>query len=574
MERVVANVTAGARRVRRGGRDWLVAPMTLLVEGVLHGSQGPLFYPAPEIAAGAAAWDRVPITLGHPADPTTNAPVPASAEGVLARLGLGVVRRPRMDGDRLRAEGWFDAARVRRLEPSLYRALAAGEPVELSTGLFTENEPAGPGASHKGRPYGHVARRHAPDHLAVLVGRAGACSVADGCGVLVNAGGPDARALAAAGAWLSKNGLMPGYGQVFVKGAEVWYVGGDGDEDGFGKLVQEKLGAVEGVAKVTYEAEAFPPAGAGWSQVYPREKAHNADADAGMLGRMRRWFHEWLTGNAEKGDGQPSDELDVTPEKACEILKDGEVHGKELTEAQRGMFGAKCGERDGKADNAAEGAMNREAAIVWLVANCDCWKDGRAALEQLPDDRLEKLRAGALRAREAEEVANAAREGLVVNGQKYAWDAQKKQLAADPAQPAAPAPAPAPAANAARPPATMREWLAQAPPEGRRVWDRLVENDRRHHEALADRLVANAASPEAAQAARAAYLKMDPRDLEAVLAAMPPPAEPAAGPAAAPFYWGAGGGPPAANARDDSQNLLPEFPPAFGDAAAPAAARA
>jgi hypothetical protein len=43
---------------------------------------------------------------------------------------------------------------------------------------------------------------------------------------------------------------------------------------------------------------------------------------------------------------QPSDELDMPPEKACKILKDGTVRNKPLTKGQRGMFGARCSRRD------------------------------------------------------------------------------------------------------------------------------------------------------------------------------------------------------------------------------------
>lgn len=46
--------------------------------------------------------------------------------------------------------------------------------------------------------------------------------------------------------------------------------------------------------------------------------------------------------NAKK---QPHDSLEMTPEKACLILKDGKANGHKLSKAQRGMFGAKCGER-------------------------------------------------------------------------------------------------------------------------------------------------------------------------------------------------------------------------------------
>lgn len=63
-------------------------------------------------------------------------------------------------------------------------ALEAGRPMELSTGLFTQNEPAPAGATFNGRPYDYVARNYRPDHLAVLPDQIGACSLADGCGVL------------------------------------------------------------------------------------------------------------------------------------------------------------------------------------------------------------------------------------------------------------------------------------------------------------------------------------------------------------------------------------------------------
>lgn len=46
-----------------------------------------------------------------------------------------------------------------------------------------------------------------------------------------------------------------------------------------------------------------------------------------------------LTVNAK----QPSAGLDMTADKACKILHDKMVNGHKLTQAQRGMFGAKCG---------------------------------------------------------------------------------------------------------------------------------------------------------------------------------------------------------------------------------------
>lgn len=73
---------------------------------------------------------------------------------------------------------------------------------------------------------------------------------------------------------------MPGYGQIYVndlndvggKEAKLWYVGGDGDEKGFGDIVKESLKeAFPAVSEIRYEAEYFPPKDEGWRQVYPRE---------------------------------------------------------------------------------------------------------------------------------------------------------------------------------------------------------------------------------------------------------------------------------------------------------------
>jgi hypothetical protein len=57
--------------------------------------------------------------------------------------------------------------------------------------------------------------------------------------------------------------------------------------------------------------------------------------------------------NAKGGKGMPSAGADVTPEKACLLLKHGGVHDasgkwRPLTQAQRGMFGALCGQAKGK----------------------------------------------------------------------------------------------------------------------------------------------------------------------------------------------------------------------------------
>jgi hypothetical protein len=77
-------------------------------------------------------------------------------------------------------------ANTRRIARDVYDSLKSGRSVELSTGLFTDNHLAASGSHHNGRSYTHVARNSSPHHVAVLVNETGACSLRDGCGVLVN----------------------------------------------------------------------------------------------------------------------------------------------------------------------------------------------------------------------------------------------------------------------------------------------------------------------------------------------------------------------------------------------------
>lgn len=69
---------------------------------------------------------------------------------------------------------------------------------------------------------------------------------------------------------LRASGLgQPDYGQLYVRGAEVWWVGGDSDERGFGELVEEELAKVVGVSSVHYSPGEQYPKGEDWVRVWP-----------------------------------------------------------------------------------------------------------------------------------------------------------------------------------------------------------------------------------------------------------------------------------------------------------------
>lgn len=165
--------------------------MTIIVPGVLNGSKGALYYPPEEVAANPSSWDWIPIVDGHPYVPGQGhvwASYPSLNQDILNRLGMGFCLKSNAKDGRLRTEGWFDEEHTQRVNPEVYAALNEGRSIELSTGLGTEDDRAEQGAKCPvtGRPYDYVARNYRPDHLAILTKQVGACSLNDGCGVLVN----------------------------------------------------------------------------------------------------------------------------------------------------------------------------------------------------------------------------------------------------------------------------------------------------------------------------------------------------------------------------------------------------
>lgn len=177
------------RREVRQGREYVVVPATIIVPGVLNGSNGALYYPASEVEKNKGVWNGTPIHVGHPMDPLTNLPVSGRDPETMDRSGIGYVYNDRVNRKSHRqCDLYLDVQLTRNYDRDhgsdiLYRA-THGQAIELSTGLFTDNYPAMNGArDDKGRPYDFVARNYRPDHLAILPFERGACSVQDGCGV-------------------------------------------------------------------------------------------------------------------------------------------------------------------------------------------------------------------------------------------------------------------------------------------------------------------------------------------------------------------------------------------------------
>lgn len=186
MQTLIINLTATHKchRAIMNDRDFLVALSTLIVPGVLDGSNGPLFYPTEEVANSADKWNGCIITLGHPK--AAGQVISATRKDLMQQSPIGVVKNARFETGKLLADLWFDVGAIQYLDQNLYLNLLNNQPQELSTGLFATYEKAAEGSNHKGRTFTHIARDLKPDHLAILTDSVGACSRSHGCGVLAN----------------------------------------------------------------------------------------------------------------------------------------------------------------------------------------------------------------------------------------------------------------------------------------------------------------------------------------------------------------------------------------------------
>jgi cation transport regulator ChaB len=186
MEYLVVNLRGRTRRTTFQGRKFLVAPATLIVPGVLSGSKGPHLYPLEEIRRNPDSWNGIPIVVYHPYK--DGKPVSAQSPDILEKQQVGWIFSSHANG-RLRAELYFDEEKTRKVDERVLDALYKNKPMELSTGLHVESEPAPENSSYSGKQYSFVARNYKPDHLAILPDQTGACSLEDGCGLNVNSQG-------------------------------------------------------------------------------------------------------------------------------------------------------------------------------------------------------------------------------------------------------------------------------------------------------------------------------------------------------------------------------------------------
>lgn len=174
----VASYTAEKKKLN--GQEYLVVPVVMMVEGVHSGNRGAMMHTIEEL--GKVNWNKIPVVMNHPQ--VNGEFVSAKIPSVLNEVGIGMVENPKVKGSSLVAEAWIVEERLAELSPETLEKINRGEEIEVSVGLFADSEDSY--GIYKDEVYSGIIKNIIPDHLAILEGVIGACSIKDGCGIRVN----------------------------------------------------------------------------------------------------------------------------------------------------------------------------------------------------------------------------------------------------------------------------------------------------------------------------------------------------------------------------------------------------
>ncbi len=504
MERISITFNGTAQRVALNGREYLVAPATMLREGVLNGSQGPLFYPREEIHKDASAWNGMPLLLGHPMTPQGEH-ISGRTPDVWNNRLLGHVFHAQASDGKLTAEAWFDAGAVKNVAPQLLTLLREGKPVEVSTGLFTETRPPDvANATYNGEPYEGVAYAYKPDHLAVLLDEKGACSNEDGCGINVVNDGE-------------------------VSGEKACQIVKDGEVNGqpLSEAQQGYFGARCGEVRNTEEAN-----------------------------MNRTKLLQWLTANCACWKKDPS-KIEAMSDKELTELK---ANTEKVNRLILIVNGARKKNAANQGDAEGEVAGVDPVAVAELFGiTIDPGKDPAGFMKGLLDamDAFRSQLTG-----EAAPTEPAAPEPAAAAEGDMPPDDEKEPMAmaeGDDLPPDQNPPVAAAAAHNRRDkPMTMQQYLASVPPQFRAIVNSALKRDREERRALLTRIVANLEG-ERRKARWNKHVNDDLEDLRELADMVNPLPE-----ERVPLYLGAGGG-PIGNARtfteEDQEEIEAMIPP-------------
>ena len=220
----------GAVRVAmHEGREHLVVPVIALMDGVIHAVNAatPERVTIEGLTKAAASWNGRPVVLGHP---TRNGrQCSANDPAILESHGIGTIFNSHVEGMKLLMEAWIDVAKATAVKGAAFvQSMRNAEPCEVSVGAFVTTDSVPGVHSLSGKSYKGSWLETIGDHLAMLPGGRGACSIEMGCGAhraatvhLVTAEGFEVLGGPGSG-WTAEGGHTPEAhgGGVTVKGGE------------------------------------------------------------------------------------------------------------------------------------------------------------------------------------------------------------------------------------------------------------------------------------------------------------------------------------------------------------------
>lgn len=427
MRRTVnASMDSGPYREEHlNGRDYVVVPMTLIVPGVLDGSNGPLLYEENELAKDPDLWNGIPLIAYHPEvtdDEGQVQAVSARDPAVLEKSKLGYNYRTEYRDNALRSEGWFDKELVANYDANLpeeHRMLPRllnGKPIEISTGLFAENVPAK--GTHNGTPYHYIARNYKSDHIAILPDQQGACSVKDGCGT-----------------GITENTDVSVYNCRYNYRGLCINCGGKGGKPGPCPKGEKKGsdskvgsgGSKGSSSKSSSKSKSTTPAKPARKAAFRNPAEANKASDAAHKAATAANIREPIKTSREGGVGVvPHEEALASYKKkqeaAAEAHETAAKEHKKLADIRGPTSSRHASIADHHKDMAShyrkratttrnkrsnlnhKGLPMKEKLIRWLTVNCDCWKGKEKILEQFEEEEIKDLKSQFI----AKRVTNAA----------------------------------------------------------------------------------------------------------------------------------------------------------------------
>lgn len=164
-------------------QEHLVVPVVAMVEGVRFGAaqDSAELGLAEDFGKYPASWNGRPLVVNHPRIDGNF--VSAGNISVLEDISFGFIANTKVEDGKLKMEAWISLARAEAIPEvqSFVEQIEAGDTIEVSVGFWCDVEKES--GKFNGQAYTGIWRNIVPDHLAFLTHEAGACSVADGCGV-------------------------------------------------------------------------------------------------------------------------------------------------------------------------------------------------------------------------------------------------------------------------------------------------------------------------------------------------------------------------------------------------------